>query len=259
MAGSAIGSGWLFVAAVALMLAFQLRRMSRLRSATNQALHEIRRPLQALALASPLGAPGGRGARDFPGPGPGRHEQSGVVWQAIRAVGELDRQLNGGGRPPERTELVACRLMVDACIRRWQSRAALSGAKIRLRWAGPDALVRGDGAVLAAALENLLVNAIEHGGPAITVNALIVSKRLRIEVIDSGRKARTCSSEGRSRLAGLAGRQRHGHGLAVVEKAAAGHGGRFDLEVGDAGAKATLILPVNHSGASRAVPVRTRW
>lgn len=238
-------SGWLlFIAAVA-MLGLQVWRGANRRSALNEALHEVRRPLQALALVSPSGR---------------KEATSGIVWQAIRAVGDLDRQLNGGEGESAQRELVACRLMIDACVRRAQSRARLSGAEIRLRWAGPDALVRGDGAALAAALENLLLNAIEHGGPTITVNALIVSKRLRIEVIDAGRDSRPCEP-GRRRInsSRLTGRNRHGHGLAVVERTASGHGGRFELDVGDAGAKATLILPVNHRGASRSVPVRVNW
>ncbi|MGB0121310.1 MAG: ATP-binding protein [Solirubrobacterales bacterium] len=259
MSGSVLGTGTLFLALILLFCFVHLRRVARMRLAINQALHEIRRPLQALALGSTAGSGPGAQTFAFPGRTSVRTEPSaGVLWQAIRAVGDLDRQLNGGGRCDSR-ELVACRLMVDACVRRWQKRASLDGAEIRMRWSGPDALVRGDGVILAAALENLLVNAIEHGGPVITVNALIVAKRLRIEVIDTGRDPQPCGSEGRGRIIHSTGRTRHGHGLSVVERAAAGHGGRFDLAVESTGAKATLILPVNQAGASRSVPVRVNW
>ncbi|MGA7397393.1 MAG: ATP-binding protein [Solirubrobacterales bacterium] len=259
MSGSVLGTGTLFLAMILVFCFVHLRRVARMRLAINQALHEIRRPLQALALGSTAESRPGAQTFAFPSRAPApTGPPAGVLWQAIRAVGDLDRQLNGGTHCDSR-ELVACRLMVDACVRRWQRRARLDGAEIRVRWTGPDALVRGDGVILAAALENLLVNAIEHGGPVITVNALIVAKRLRIEVIDTGRDSPPCSSEGRRRIIRSIRRTRHGHGLSVVERAAAGHGGRFDLAVDDGGAKATLILPVNQAGASRSVPVRVNW
>lgn len=225
---------WLVLLALLCLAASQFWKERLRRNAINQALHEIRRPLQSLALAE----------RGPAAPG------AGAVWQAIRAVGQLDQELNGGPRHGEPDELVACRLMSDACIRRCGPRARLAGARIHLRWTGPDALIRGDGAALAAALENLLLNAIEHGGPEITVNALTVAKRLRIEVIDSG---------GRQCLQGRRSNRRHGHGLRVARRAAEGHGGRLSVEITERGSKAALVLPVNEAGASRDTAVQAMW
>lgn len=211
------------------------------RTALNRALHEVRRPLQALALTTlnrvaaesgPLASGPGIESRRPPGDlSPPRPEiASGTVWQAITAVSDLDRELNGGGHRCPRQELVACRLLVDACVRRWQPRARLSGAELRLRWAGPDALIRGDGMALAAAVENLLLNAIEHGGPRITVNALTQGQRLRLEIIDSGRANLAATRAGHR-----AGHRRHGHGLKVAERVAGNHGGQLDLHFDPAG------------------------
>lgn len=201
------------------------------RSLVNRALHEARRPLQAIALSLPAG--------------PGRMTPALPVWQAIRALGEVDRQINGG--PPDglRPEPIACRLMTEACVRRWQSRARMSGGGIEFRWTGPEALVTGDPAVLSAAIENLIVNAIEHGGPRIIVRALVIGQRLRIEVSDDGRSRRPGERGGSPAevLARLRGRERHGHGLAVVESAAREHNGRFDLQVAEDGSIATFVLP----------------
>ena len=48
----------------------------------------------------------------------------------------------------------------------------------------------GDRRALAQALDNLIVNAIEHGGPTIVVEARRRGGRLRISVVDSGRGPR---------------------------------------------------------------------
>jgi len=216
-----------------LILARQAWSGSRRRSALNRALHEIRRPLQALALSVPEQAAVGG-------------VQAGPVWQAISAVGELDRELNGadGDRPCH--EQIAARLMADACVRRTQARADLAGSRVRLRWAGPDALVHGDGPALAGAIENLLLNAIEHGGPEITLNAVVTTDRLRLEVIDSGR-----GKKGEGMVRRVSRHGRHGHGLAIAEHVAENHGGRLEKKIAESGSNVALILPLDPSIRSR--------
>lgn len=213
-------------------------RLVRLRATMNRALHEIRRPLQALAL-------------DSPGPS---------VLQAIQAVGRLDRTLNGGGLPVRRPEEIACRLMVDACVRRWLSRAHLSGAELELRWTGPDVLVRGEANALSGAIENLILNAIEHGGPEIRIEAMAVGRWVRIEVIDSGRGSRPPGRE--ASPAEVIAKQRgdggHGHGLEIVRRAVADHSGKFDLTLGERGSTATIALPCL-TAARRRGSIRVNW
>ena len=202
------------------------------RNLVNRALHEARRPLQAIALSLPAG--------------PGRLTPALPVWQAIRALGEVDRQVNGGAPDQTRPEPIACRLMTEACVRRWQSRARMAGSGIEMRWTGPEAMVTGDPAMLSAAIENLIVNAIEHGGPRILVRALVIGQRLRIEVTDNGSHQRAPDRAGNPAevMARLRGRERHGHGLAVVREAAREHDGRLELDLDhSAGSTATLILP----------------
>src|SRR5919204_6077451 len=71
-------------------------RESRRRNALNRALHELRRPLQALVLSS--------GASQ----GPGAH----AMRVAICALGDLDREINGGTRRFEMRP-VDCRALVQ--------------------------------------------------------------------------------------------------------------------------------------------------
>ena len=61
--------------------------------------------------------------------------------------------------------------LLQAAVGRWRARAVprrrLAGAAL----AGGRAVVIGDRAGLSQALDNLIVNAIEHGGPSIVVEA----------------------------------------------------------------------------------------
>lgn len=218
------------LAAVLVILAREAWLAHR-RNLVNRALHEARRPLQAIALSLPAG--------------PGRLTPALPVWQAIRALGEVDRQINGGAPDQPRPEPIACRLMIEACVRRWQSRARMAGGGIEMRWTGPEALVTGDPAMLSAAVENLIVNAIEHGGPRIVVRALVVGRRLRIEVSDNGKSRRPAERSGNPAevISRLRGKERHGHGLAVVRDAVREHDGRLELNLAEQGSTATLVLP----------------
>lgn len=244
-----MSSIWPIAAALMVLLGREAWLAYR-RSQINQALHEARRPLQAIALSLPSG--------------PGRLSPALPVWQAIRALGEIDRQVNGGAPDRRRPEPIACRLMTEACVRRWQSRSRMAGGSLELRWTGPEALVTGDPVSLSAAIENLILNAIEHGGPRVAVRALVVGHRLRIEVTDSGSGARRRQNENcraGDRVARVRGRERHGHGLAVVRDAASAHDGWFRLEVGEAGTSATLVLPCETATgtlAGKRNPVRVR-
>jgi len=230
---AAIHAGWPLALTMATALAFQGLRAGRRRLALNQALHELRRPLQAIALA-------GGGPRPEAPP-----VLASSVELAAAALERLDREVNGGGlrRPAEEVEL---RPLLEAALRRWRGRAGQAGATLSLRWRAGRAAVLGDRVELAQALDNLIVNAIEHGGPAISVDARPYRGRVRIVVADSGRAARPAARRETpaEAIARLSGRSRHGHGLTVVRRVASGHAGRFSLRRSDRGSLALLELPL---------------
>jgi signal transduction histidine kinase len=232
---AAIATGWPLAATMAAVAAAQGLRAGRRRSALNEALHELRRPLQAIALA------GGEPARSAASP----PVLESSVRLASAALERLDREVNGGGlqRPREPVEL---RPLVEAAVRRWQARARLGGGTLQLRWRAGRALTIGDRVDLAQALDNLLVNAIEHGGPEIAVDARPHKGRVRIVVADSGCASRPAMRRGAPGevIARLSGRRRHGHGLAVVRQVATAHGGRFALRCSEQGSLAMFELPL---------------
>jgi signal transduction histidine kinase len=98
---------------------------------------------------------------------------------------------------------------------------------------------------VASALDNLISNSLEHGGTRVRVTARSVRGRLRISVADGSPGGRVAC------LAGPVRRQpsgttdpRRGHGLGIVARFAAEHGGRFAFQRGDAGSVALLELPL---------------
>ncbi|HEX5928699.1 MAG TPA: HAMP domain-containing sensor histidine kinase [Solirubrobacterales bacterium] len=226
-------SAWPFGVSLAAALAAQAVQAGRRRSVLNEAVHELRRPLQALALVPAAGS-GGETAI------------AGSVQMAATALERLEREINGEPTVPSRAP-IAARPLLAAAVGRWRARAALAGGSLSLRWQAGEATVEGDRCELAQAVDNLVVNAIEHGGPEIAVAADVHRGRLRIAVTDSGRASRPAArrESPAESIARLLGRSRRGHGLRVVRRAAAAHGGDFHLRRSERGTVAVLELPLS--------------
>jgi signal transduction histidine kinase len=226
-------AAWPVVLSMAAAVAMQSLRAGRRRSALNEALHELRRPLQAVALA--VGPRLGGSAATVEDP----------IELAAAALERLDREINGGPPAPALGPVDAAGLAHSA-VARWQARVRMADGSLELRWSADRALVSGDRSALAQALDNLIVNAIDHGGPTIVVAGRLRGGCLRIAVVDSGRATRRPSrrnSPGQV-IARLSGRHHHGHGLSVVRRVAADHSGRFALRHSEHGSRAVLELPL---------------
>jgi signal transduction histidine kinase len=219
--------GWPLAGALALVVVADRLRAGRRREALNRALHELRRPLQLLALA-PVPAP--------LGPAP--------VELAIAAMAQLEREINGGMAEPPRP--VCCRELAGGAVARWRSRAALAGGSIAFRWRAGAATVVAQPGWVSQALDNLIVNALEHGGPNLVVEGREGSGKLRISVCDDGAGARPAARSGSPAevIARLTGRRRRGYGLEVVMDLASAAGGRFALQRSEQGSTAVLELPL---------------
>jgi two-component system sensor histidine kinase TtrS len=234
-----LAAGWPLALSLAAAVGARGLFEGRRRSALNEALHELRRPIQALALVP-------RGAQRTQA-----QSLDGSLRMATAALERLDREINGETAGAVRAPLRA-RPLVESAVERWKSRAALAGGSLRLSWTAADTAICGDSCEIAQALDNLIVNAIEHGGSRVVVSGARCSRGLRVSVVDSGRDSRPPSRRvsAAEAIARLSGRRRHGHGLRVVRRIAAAHGGSFELRRLEAGTEAALTLPALGGGAT---------
>jgi signal transduction histidine kinase len=225
---SAVAAGLPMAASFAMAGGFVVLREGRRRSGLNAAIHELRRPLQALYLSLPPGAEAGRPLQSS-------------LELAVAAVERLDREINGERIEPEAVRLSLKPILVEA-VERWRPAAAAVGRPLDLFWSGDDAVLRGDRFALAQAVDNLISNGLRHGSGRVTVTGRREGQVLRLIVEDQGREG----AAGGPRLSRgrLGGRSRHGHGLAIVRRAAAEHGGSFRLAVSRSGTEARLVLPL---------------
>jgi signal transduction histidine kinase len=216
-----VGAGWPVALSMAAAVTVRGLAAGRRRTAMNEALHELRRPLQALALA----AHGGSAEPVAP---------AGSVQLAAVALERLEREINGGPAAVVRAP-VPVRPLLEGAVERWSGLAARVGSNVRLRWEAGEASISGDRWELSQALDNLIANAIEHGGPEVTVRGRIATGvevvAVEIAIVDSGRGegAGNLRDPVSTLLSRLSGRRRHGHGLRVVQRIAEAHGGEFRL------------------------------
>jgi signal transduction histidine kinase len=200
--------------------------------ALNQALHELRRPLQALVL---LEESSGR-----PAGAPPVASRRGLLELASSALRDLDGVLNGAA-PSRSARRFSCREAVLACLERWRP-VASRPESFCVYWDAGPAVVEGDAGRLAQALDNLVANALEHGGVPIVVTGARVAGRVRITIANGAGKSPPTAG----------GDPRRGHGTEIVSDVASAHGGRFALCRTGGGCVAALELPLAEPGYARA-------
>jgi signal transduction histidine kinase len=222
-----VAAGLPFAASLALAGGITSVREGRRRAALNEAVHELRRPLQVLSLSLPADVP------------EALHVESSLQMAAV-ALERLDHEINGD--PPQEVETeVSIADLVKEAEQRWCRAASRSGTRLQLDRNGEELGVAGNRFDLAQALDNLLNNAIEHGGPQVRIGWRRERDWVRMFVTDTGGGlAASTNSSRRSRK----GQGQRGHGLRVVGRIAKMHGGRFTLSRTSHGTEASLLLPL---------------
>jgi signal transduction histidine kinase len=208
-------------------------REGRRRSSLNEAMHELRRPLQILSLA-------------LPDESSARDSLRSSLHLAEAAVARLDREINGDSDRSEPAWL-SSRSLAARAVARWRPQARLLGRTVSLHWRGDEGDLWGDEAELSQALDNLISNALEHGAGEVSVVGEVVAERLRMVVRDRGgrvHRSRGPRSGPLALRARFGSRARRGHGLNVVERAARRHDGGFSLRRSAAGTEARIELPL---------------
>ena len=231
--------GWgLAVLAMAVGLGAELRRSRRL-EAVARAAHELRGPITAARLGVGLGV-----------------RRGGLAAPPLRAVElELERAAlaledfasGGGGSQAQRrfADVDLAALLAD-CAEAWRPAAHAKSGGIDVSCAGRAAVVHGDRLRLAQALDNLIANAIEHGGGAVAACVRMDICSVRVEVTDGGPGLPAPVTE-LSRRA-RRGRGSRGRGLAIASAVAHEHGGRLASAPSDRGARLSLELPLAAAG-----------
>jgi signal transduction histidine kinase len=230
-----IAAGLPLAASFALAGGITTLREGRRRTALNEAMHELRRPLQVLSLALPTER-GDQGAVDS------------SLRLAAAAVKRLDREINGDSFQLE-FSCVPVRSLLEEAVERWNPRAAAVGGGVRLRWASDEQWVEGDRIDLAQAVDNLISNAIDHGGGKVTIEVRREGTWLLVVVRDRG--AEELGAGRRRRHLWRGSRSRHGYGLRVVVRIARSHGGTFKLRLAERGTEAQLRLPLHLAEENR--------
>jgi signal transduction histidine kinase len=222
-----VAAGLPVAASLALAGGITSLREGRRRTALNEAIHELRRPLQVLSLSLPDDA-----AEASP------VESS--LQLATVALERLDREVNGASLEEVETAVSVAGLIEEA-EQRWRQAAARYGTSLEVDRNGEDLCVGGDRFDLAQALDNLLSNAIEHGGGRVQIQWRRECGWAWLSISDSG-----CSAGAKAKGSRLPRKRqrRRGHGLRVVGRIARRHGGSFTLSRTPHGAKASLRLPL---------------
>lgn len=233
-------SGWLAASGAGVAAGALWRALAGRMENVTRACHELRGPLTAARLGLQLGASTGELS-------PARLRAIDLeLGRAALALEDLDsagaRALRTW-RPPEPVDL---RGLVADSVEAWRPTAEVQGVDLQISWSGGSPTVWGDRLRLAQAIGNLISNAIEHGGGAVSVRGRGEPGRVRVEVIDTGPGLPAPVAELARRPHG--GRGRRGRGLAIATAIVIGHGGRLAAAPSESGARLVVELPASRAG-----------
>lgn len=226
-----LAAGLPFAASFAMAGGISALREGRRRTALNEAMHELRRPLQALALAAPTSS-----------------ERAGAFEASLRmaaeAVDRLDQEING--KPATaRCEVAPLREIVEAAVERWRSRASSEGRTLGLHWEPDDPGPYGDRVALTQVVDNLISNGLDHGSDEVVVVARTTGVMVEVSVVNRlAMRGLDFRPGSRSLWTRISGRSRHGHGLRIVRRVALQHGGDFRVRRCADRFEATIELPL---------------
>jgi signal transduction histidine kinase len=177
-----------------------------------EAEHELRGPLQAIALAADA---------DARRPDAACVDLRPELERARIALADL-AAARSGRRADAETEPVRLDRLVWRTATASDLAARRAGGGVHLDWSAGPVTIHANRGRLAQALGNLLANAVEHGGGHVCVVGRRTTRGVRVEVRDSGR----------------------GRGLAIAAKAVRDSGGRLTAAKAGTGTAVAIELPL---------------
>jgi signal transduction histidine kinase len=152
---------------------------------------------------------------------------------------EIDA-LRAGESKPRDVALVDLAAVVGGRAAAWSQLAPAYGAAVRFTWRAGRVWLRGERALLLRALDNLIGNALEHGGGRVLVDGERCGSCVRITISDGGSGLRTSPHQ----LAESPVSARRGHGLAIARQAVEMLGGSISTGVNMGRAAVVVELPL---------------
>jgi two-component system OmpR family sensor kinase len=126
----------------------------------------------------------------------------------------------------------------------------MRGVDLTLDWRAGPVRVTGDRGRLAQALDNLLSNALEHGGGRIAIEGDLRGMRVRVSISDGGPGPELPLDD-----VVRSPRSKRGHGLAIAGEVIREHRGALCRGAGVNGPALVLELPVRPAATTRAEQV----
>jgi two-component system OmpR family sensor kinase len=233
------GGGFAVLAALAITIqVLRARRLEvRLRSLVIP-LHELRGALSALSLGLTVVERTAGPSAELSGSIDSLRLSLGrasLATQDIEALRVGERTAAVLGAPIDMSALVL------RTARAWSQLAAGYGARLEVDWRAGPVHVCGDAARLRTALDNLIANALEHGGRDVLVEAELRGTFLRLTLSDTGRGLPKSLDE----LCGERPSRARGHGLAIARDVILDHHGRLTVGSGRNGPALVLELPTH--------------
>jgi signal transduction histidine kinase len=166
--------------------------------------------------------------------------------RATTALSDIDRRRTGvrDAAPQDLHQPLDLEALVCSRVRSWQQIACGYRTRVRLEWRAGPARAFGDAGQLASALDNLIANALEHGGGRVLVEGERSANTLRVMVSDGGHEAPDLSTVGEADW-----RSARGHGLAIARDAVEAHGGRLVTRARLTGTAIAIELPLQATAA----------
>jgi signal transduction histidine kinase len=193
--------------------------VTRERSFTADASHQLRTPLQALRIELEAMELRGAEAPELPR----------AIGQVDRLEGTIDTLLTVARDAAVRDAQTALAPVLDALAARWTGPLARDGRPLRVVVPADVPPVRASAAVLDEILDVLVDNAHRHGVGPVTVTARPLEGWAAIDVADDGPGL---GDDPEARFVRRGGGEHHGIGLALARSLAHADGGRLTARAG---------------------------